>query len=234
MLRREPRLLSTRQRAAGPRSSYIGSEVFISLVDADQAPHSSDLRQLAVKVTCTNRDLPLHMPVGKGSTDFTADIGAPLVAIRCVAGPTKPRSSAVHGEFAWRMLSHLSLNYLSLLESSSKEGAVALRELLLLYSDANDSSTQRQIEGVREISARPTTGRLPVKDQVSYVRGLEIQLSCDDSAFHGRGVFLMGAVLEEFFRRYVSLNSFTRTVLKTVERGEVMRWPARLGQRQIL
>ena len=106
--------------------------------------------------------------------------------------------------------------------------------MLLLYSDANDSSTQRQIEGVREISARPITGRLPVKDQVSYVRGLEIQLNCDDSAFHGRGVFLMGAVLEEFFRRYVSLNSFTRTVLRTVERGEVMRWPARLGQRQIL
>ncbi len=64
------------------------------------------------------------MPMGKGSTDFTADIGAPLTAIRCVAGPTKPRSSAVHGEFAWRLLSHLSLNYLSLLESSAKEGAV--------------------------------------------------------------------------------------------------------------
>jgi len=234
MVRREPRLLSSRQRTVGPRSSYIGSETFISLVDAAQAPYASELRQLAVKVTCTNRDLPLHMPVGKGTTDFTADIGAPIVAIRCVAGPTKPRPSAVHGEFAWRLLSHLSLNYLSLLESSPKEGAVALRELLLLYSDANDSTTQRQIEGVRGISARPTTGRLPVNDHVSYVRGLEIQLHCDDSAFHGRSVFLMGAVLEEFFRRYVSLNSFTRTVLRTEERGEVMRWPARLGQRQIL
>ena len=234
MMRREPRLLSARQRTSGPRSSYVGSEVFISLVDADQAPYASELRQLAVKVTCTNRDLPLHMPVGKGSTDFTADIGAPLVAIRCIAGPTKPRPSAVHGEIAWRLLSHLSLNYLSLLESSPQEGAAALREMLLLYSDVNDSTAQRQIEGVRGIVARPTTGRLPVDDQVCYVRGLEIQLSCDDGAFHGRGVFLMGAVLEEFFRRYVSLNNFTRTVLRTEERGEVMRWPARLGQRQIL
>lgn len=233
-LRREPRLLSSRQRVTGPRSSYIGSEVFISLVDADQAPYASDLRQLGLKVTCTNRDLPLHMPIGKGSTDFTADTGAPLNGIRCLAGPTKPRPSSVHGEYAWRLVSHLSLNYLSLLESSPKEGAVALRELLLLYSDSNDSATQRQIDGVREIIARPTTGRLPVADQVSYVRGLEIQLTCDDAAFQGRGVFPLGAVLEEFFRRYVSLNSFTRTVLKTQERGEVMRWPARLGQRQIL
>jgi type VI secretion system protein ImpG len=233
-LRREPRMLSTRQRATGPRSSYIGSEVFISLVDADQSPYSSELRQLGLKVMCTNRDLPLHMPIGKGPTDFTADTGAPLNAIRCISGPTKPRPSSVHGEYAWRLLSHLSLNYLSLLESSPKEGAVALRELLLLYSDSNDSATQRLIDGVREIIARPTTGRLPVADQVSYVRGLEIQVTCDDAAFQGRGVFSIGAVLEEFFRRYVSLNSFTRTVLKTVERGEVMRWPARLGQRQIL
>jgi type VI secretion system protein ImpG len=40
-------------------------------------------------------------------------------------------------------------------------------------------------------------------------------------------------VLERFFARYVSLNSFTETVLSSADRGEVMRWPARLGRRQI-
>jgi type VI secretion system protein ImpG len=227
-------MLSSRQRQHGPRSSYIGSEVFVSLVDANQAPYSSNLRQLGLQVTCTNRDLPLHMPIGKGPTDFTADLGAPLVAIRCVAGPTKPRPSNVHGDYAWRLLSHLSLNYLSLIEASPKEGAAALREMLLLYSDGNDNAIQRQIDGVREISARPVTGRLPVADHVSYVRGVEIELTCDDAAFQGQGAFVLGAVLEEFFRRHVSLNSFTRLGLKTLNRGEVMRWPARLGQRPIL
>jgi type VI secretion system protein ImpG len=233
-LRREPRLLSSKQRQHGPRSSYIGSEVFVSLVDADQAPYSSSLRQLGLAVTCTNRDLPLHMPIGKGPTDFTTDIGAPLTAIRCVAGPTKPRPSHVHGEFAWRLLSHLSLNYLSLLESSPREGAAALREMLMLYSDGGDVAVQRQIDGVRDIAVRPTTGRLPAADRVDYVRGLDIQLTCDDAAFEGQGAFVLGAVLEEFFRRHVSLNSFTRLTLKTLNRGEVMRWPARLGQRPIL
>lgn len=233
-LRREPRMLSSKQRTQGPRSSYIGSEVFVSLVDADQAPYSSSLRQLALDVLCTNRDLPLQMPVGKGSTDFTIDLGAPLESIRCIAGPTKPRASAVHGEYAWKLLSHLTLNYLSLIESSAEEGAAALRELLLLYCDTNDAAMQRQIDGVRRISAQAATGRLPDAQFVSYVRGLEIDLTLEDGAFQGRGVFLFGAVLEEFFRRYVSLNSFTRTTLKTMDRGEVMRWPARLGQRQIL
>lgn len=233
-LRREPRLLSSRQQQHGARSSYVGSEVFVALVDADQAPYSSSLRQLGLQITCTNRDLPLHMQIGKGATDFAADIGAPLTCIRCVAGPTKPRASHVHGQHAWRLLSHLSLNYLSLIESSAKEGAAALREMLLLYGDANDAVIQRQIDGVREIAAQPATGRLPVSDHVSYVRGLDIQVTCDDASFSGRGAFVLGAVLEEFFRRYASLNSFTRLTLKTLNRGEVMRWPARLGQRQIL
>jgi type VI secretion system protein ImpG len=208
--------------------------VFISLVDANQAPYSSSLRQLGLVVTCTNRDLPLHMPLGKGDTDFTTDIGAPASSIRCIAGPTKPRASHVHGEFAWRLLSHLSLNYLSLVESSPREGAAALREMLQLYSDPDDSAVQRQIDGVREISARSTSGRLPDAERIAFVRGLDVQLTCDDAAFEGQGAFLLGAVLEEFFRRHVSLNSFTRLTLKTVNRGEVMRWPARLGQRPIL
>jgi len=206
----------------------------VSLVDADQTPYGHNLRQLGLQVLCSNRDLPLTMTLGKGATDFTTDLGAPLESIRCIAGPTKPRSSAAEGEFAWRLLSHLTLNYLSLVESSPEEGASALRELLQLYCDPNDAATQRQIDGVRRIHAKPTTGRLPDAVQVSYVRGLELTLICEDAAFQGRGAFLLAGVLEEFFSRYVSLNSFTRTVLKTPDRGEVMRWPARLGRRQIL
>ena len=42
---------------AGSRSGYVGSEVFLALVDAKQAPYSADLRQLSVRALCTNRDL---------------------------------------------------------------------------------------------------------------------------------------------------------------------------------
>jgi type VI secretion system protein ImpG len=44
-------------------------------------------------------------------------------------------------------------------------------------------------------------------------------------------VFLLGAVFERFLARYVSLNSFTETVLRSTERGEIMRWKARPGRR---
>jgi type VI secretion system protein ImpG len=70
-----------------------------------------------------------------------------------------------------------------------------------------------------------------VPGPTTFGRGLEISLTCDEGAFEGSGVFLLGAVLERFFAKYVSINSFTETVLRTVQRGEIMRWPARTGLR---
>jgi len=230
---RLPRRLSTGQRRKGARSSYIGSETFISLVDAAKSPYRNDLRQLAVETLCTNRDLPLQMPIGTGGSDFSLEEGAPVAATRVVAGPTKPRPSHAHGDTAWRLISHLSLNYLSIVDGGLELGAAALRTLLSLYGEISDPTVQKQIEGVRSVASRPITRRLPGSHPVTYARGLEITLSCDEAAFEGTGVFLLGAVLERFFARYVSINSFTETVLRT-ERGEVMRWPATIGLRKTL
>ena len=91
-LHRVPRLLSSRARQRGPRSSYIGHEVFISLVDAQHAPYPPGLRQLGLELMCTNRDLPLSMPVGKRHTDFTIAVSAPVASIRCIVGPVAPRA----------------------------------------------------------------------------------------------------------------------------------------------
>ncbi|MBV6689430.1 type VI secretion system baseplate subunit TssF [Xanthomonas euvesicatoria pv. physalidis] len=232
-LRRQPRRLSTGQRRTGPRSSYVGSEVFLSLVDGDQAPYPHQLRQLGMQLWCSNRDLPLHMPVGKSSTDFVLDDGGPVAAIRCVAGPTRPRSGVTAGDTRWRLISHLQLNYLSLLEAGD-DGATAVREMLTLYHDPHDAAARRQVEGVRRIASRPIVRRIPVPGPATYGRGLEITLTCDDAAFEGQGVYLLASVLRHVFARQASLNSFTETVLCTLERNEVVRWPAHLGNRPIL
>ena len=234
-IQRQPRVLSAKQRSNGTRSSYVGSEAYLSLVDRDEGPYRSDLRQLAIEALCTNRDLPLHMSVGQGRTDFTLDAGAPVERVRCHAGPTPPRPSHAHEDTSWRLISHLSLNYLSLVDADGAgSGAAALRELLSLYADLADPTLTRQIEGIRDVAASPIARALPVPGPTVYGRGLEVTLTCDERAYEGASAFLLGAVLERFFSKHVSLNSFTETVLKTVQRGEVMRWPSRTGLRTTL
>jgi type VI secretion system protein ImpG len=233
-IRREQRVVSQRQRRDGPRSSYIGSEAFISIVDAAEAPYSSELRQLGLSVWCTNRDLPLSMPIGVGKTDFILDAGAPVTALRCLAGPSQPHPSFAEGSVTWRLLNQLSLNYLSLLDSDPVQGAAALREMLALYCQPSDLNAQRQVEGVLSISSKAVTRRMPSPGPITVGRGIEITVTLDDAAFEGTGAFLLGAVLSEFFAQYVSINSFTETVIRTLARGDIMRWPAKVGACAIL
>ena len=232
--RREPRLLSSSQQRTGFRSSYVGTEVFISIVDPKDAPFAGDLRQLAVTLLCTNRDLPLQMPVGVGKTDFTLDAAAPVQAIRCAKGPSKPFSPLAAGAVSWRFVSLLSLNYLSLLDANEREGAAALRELLQIYAANAELAVPRQIEGVRSVSARAVTRRLPLPGPIAFGRGLEIILNVDEMAFEGGSAFLFGAVMARFLARHVSLNSFTETRLRSASRGEIMCWRPRCGERAIL
>lgn len=235
-LERRPRVQAGTLANRDSIAAYHGSEAFLSLVDAREAPYRSDLRTLSVQTLCTNRNLTGEMPIGMGATDFTLQIAAPVQAVRSLAGPTSPVSSPAvqRAELGWKLINLLSLNYLSLVDSDPEEGANALRETLALHCHRTDLPSLRQIDGVRNVSVRPVTRRLPFGGPIAFGRGLEITLECQESCFEGSGVFLLGSVLEQFFSRYASINSFTETVLKTTERNEVHRWPQRTGRRQTL
>jgi type VI secretion system protein ImpG len=237
-MRREPRAQSERQRRDGPRTSYMGSEVSLSLVDSREAPYSETLRQLAVDVVVTNRDLPLLMPVGS-DRDFSLAISAPVDGIRCLRGPSRPRAAVLDGEIPWRLTSHLSLNYLTVADLDEDQGATALREFLELYADLVDADmpdaiSRRQTHGVRRVSVTPRTRRLPAPGPIVFGRGLEIRLTVDETSFAGASAFLLGAVLEQMFARLASMNTFTELVLVSERRGEIKRWPPRMAARQLV
>ncbi len=245
-LNRLPRLFSDRERLTGRRSSYAGTDVFISIVDADMAPSRTNLLQLGIKALCTNRHLPIQMAKGIGRTDFTMEVSGPVAAIRVIDGPTFPKPSLVlagqnpekpnvpSGRFAWRLISHLSLNYLSLQDTSPERGAEGLRELLRLYVDPNDREMLKEIDGIRSVRFQAIVRRAPVPGPITFARGLEITLVMDETSYEGQGVFVLGAVLEQFFAKYVALNSFTETVITTQQRKEIMRWPIQMGRQPML
>ncbi|HKQ26847.1 MAG TPA: type VI secretion system baseplate subunit TssF [Burkholderiales bacterium] len=233
-LRRERRLYSDHQKRSGNRTSYIGTEIFLSLVDPKEAPYSADLRQLAVTTLCTNRDLALMMPLGLGKTDLVLDVAAPVSSIRVLKGPSRPYAPLAEGATGWRFVSHLSLNHLSLADTDPEQGAAALKQMLELYAAQGEGLAAKQLEGIKSVRAQPITRRLPVPGPITFGRGLHVALQVDEVAFEAGSAFLLAAVLEQFFARHVSINSFTETSLRSATRGEVMRWLPRWGERLIL
>jgi len=230
-LRRTPRLPADIRRR---RTGYVGSEVFLSLVDPQAAPYKAELRQLSLRARCTNRDLPHFLQFGAAQGDFSLEIAAKVEATRCVKGPSRPYPALADGALAWRFISLLSLNYLSLLDVNADEGAAALREILSLHLKTPDPEMRRQVEGLRSVRCEQVVARLPMPGPLCFGRGIRASLEVDELHFEGGSAFLLGSVLERFLARHVTINSFSETVLRSPTRGEIMHWPARCGLRPII
>lgn len=232
---RRLRQYSEGENQNGARTNYLGSEYYLSVVDAKQAPYPADLSQLAVRALVTNRDLPMLLPTGVDNVFHLPD-GGPVTRVRTLLGPTKPRPSLAQGEAAWRIISHLSLNYLSISDPVDAQGggAAALRELVGLYTPIGNRALEQQLEGIVSVTTRPIVRRIQDGVLSTAVRGQEISVEFDESLFEGSSVFVLGSVLERFFQKYANVNSFTETVLKTQQRGEIARWSPKVGMNRVI
>jgi type VI secretion system protein ImpG len=223
----------TPSRRAGKvvtRSSfYQGSDVNLSLLISPSIIGAAGPAQLAVEVLCSNRDLPLSIPLGKGNTDFALDISAPVLSVRCVVGPSKPVQAPLQGERQWQAVRQLSRNFLPLTDGDGRTGARALRDLLSLYV-ADDSVSGKLLQAVHSLRAELITRRLPGPGPVTFGRGLKLILTLNDAACEGTGTYAFGSVLEAFFAHYSALNSFTETELHSATRGHIKTWRARATQ----
>jgi type VI secretion system protein ImpG len=242
-IRRMPRRRTAREDKYGASSDYVGTDMFISLVDAGEEEQGA-VAELSVTALCSNRHLTEQLPVGQGGADFRL-IDNMAIDLHCIAGPTRPREpivaqlrsrgeSAYAGKVTWRLINLLSLNHLGLVERGAGRNAQALRETVSMFADLSDSATERRVRGLRSVDSRPIVRRLRQSGGVGVARGVEVTVTIDEKAFEGSGVFLLGAVLDRFYCEYAGFNHFTQTVIRSVDRGEIMRWPIRTGLRRPL
>lgn len=221
------------RRRPSTRLNDSGTEVHLSLVDLNAAASSPDSEILSVETTCSNRDLPAQLSFGAPDGDFHLEGAAIYTAIRCLKKPTPALRPPLRNGAQWRLISHLTLNYLSLAEQQG--GPKALQQLLKLYNFADSPAAERQIEGITRTDARPVLRSIGSALARSVVRGVEVSLEFDERQYVGSGVFLLASVLERFFALYASINSFSQTVLYTRQReGVVKRWQPRAGEQILL
>jgi type VI secretion system protein ImpG len=243
-IRRMPRRRTARERTFGSPSDYTGTDMFLSLLEPVRAPDMPPVAELSVRALCSNRHLTEHLPVGESGADFTI-LDNTALRVSCAAGPTPPRGPMVGqrssrseaestGSVTWRLVNMLSLNHLGLVRRGGGRDGNALRETLSFFADLADATVERRIRGVRAVDSRPVTRRVRHRAGAGIARGTEISVTLDEKAFEGSGAFLIGAILDRFFAEYASMNHFTQTVIRSTDRGLVMRWPPRPGLRSAL
>ncbi|HWQ53378.1 MAG TPA: type VI secretion system baseplate subunit TssF [Bryobacteraceae bacterium] len=208
-----------------------GSDMFVSLVELSGRPIKPSVEALTVRTTCTNRDLPSRLPFGNEQGDFELEGAAPVRRIVALLKPTDTLHAPVGRDSLWRLISQLSLNYLSLVD----EGREALQEILRLYNFTGSAYSEKQIEGILSVASRRHFARVVSEDGVAFARGTRVEMEFDEEQFVGGGVYLFAAVIECFLGLYVSMNSFSQLQARTRQRKEILKlWPPRAGQKILL
>jgi len=221
-------------RAARRPSGYRddeGTEVFLSLVDLSSRPVRPNVDTLMVRTLCTNRDVPARLPFGNEAGDFELEGAIPLKRIVSLIKPTETVRPPMAKDSLWRLISQLSLNYLSLVDG----GRDALQEILRLYNFTESTYSDKHIEGLVSLNSRRHFARVLSEDGMAFARGTQVEIEFDEEQFVGSGVYLFAAVLECFLGLYVSMNSFSQLRVRTRQRKEILRqWPPRAGRKILL
>lgn len=218
------------RRLPTQRKDVPGTEMFLSFLDLDFTPSQPPVQTVYAHTLCTNRELATQLPAG---ALLQTEEKAPLHRISCIFKPTLPLSPPIRGATLWRLISHLSLNHLSL--SEGRDGLTALREILKLYSFSDRPSTQQQIAGIREMTCRKIVRHMGTEAWRGFCRGTEVTLVFDEDLYVGSGAFMFSAVLSRFFALYAAINSFTQLNIKSRQREGIWKqWPPMAGEKTVL
>lgn len=217
-------------RRVPSRPELGGTEMMLSFRDLDFRPARPADEAVYAHLLCTNRRLATEIPAGGL---LQTDEALPVRRVVCLKKPTRPVDPPLGGQTLWRLVSHLSLNHLSL--DAGEESLRALHEILSLYSVADAPSQRQQIEGIRGMSRRDVVRRLGGVAWKGFCRGTEVTLTFDETLYVGSSAFLLSAVLSRFLALQASTNSFTQLVTRRLGReGEWKRWPLMAGAKPVL
>ena len=222
---------ATRERSRGRGDR--GTDVELALADLDFQPVRPANEVLSLELTCTNRNLPEAIPFGAGSAADAFHLPRhPAVKLaRPLRKPSPSLPPPAKRGLQWRLISHLSLNHLAM----ASQGPQALQETLELYNFTDSAAVARQIQGIVGLTTRPATTRLPGRAFASFVRGVEVHITFDESCFVGGNLFLFASVLERFLAYSCPPNSFVIMRMSTLQQeGEVARWPPRTGETALM
>ena len=214
-------------RRPSTRKGDEGTEVFLSLVDLSARPLQVEYETVSVRCACTNRDLVTRLPFGSETGDFEMAGGAAVRRIVALHKPSRTLRPPLEGKMLWCLISHLSLNYLSLVD----EGKEALQTILSLYDFSDSPDVKKQIGGLSSVDSRRHFARVNSEHGIAFARGTRVEMEFDEEQFSGGGAYLFASVLEKFLGLYVSMNSFSQLVARSRQRKEPLgEWPPRAGK----
>lgn len=225
----DPRLATYYQTHVAPNivggDPRLGTDTYISLVVGSGAGQFPSEETISIDITCTNRDLPSALRAGDISNP--TDSSPPGTKFRNLGKPTEticpPMGRALH----WRLISHMSLNYVSLTDAEH------FKELLRVYDFQSEQDAQRALAHQRMldgiIAIRTTFHDRMIRG--AAVRGSNVEMEINEDHFAGEGdAYLFSAIVDRFLGLYVTINAYSQLTVRFTRSGQVYTFPPRWGE----
>ncbi|MGX5846270.1 type VI secretion system baseplate subunit TssF [Mesorhizobium sp. PL10] len=238
---RRPRRPTEDERRQGvTRTSYAGDDVFLAISRPVHSQANRPLKRVDIMALCTNRDLAIL----DDTPTLTLEAGDPVEAVRLLGALRSPQPAipaalpaGADGEsraddLAWRLVSQLALNFLSLAKEG--RGVDPLHALLDLYAERGDPGLARNVRSIVRIDSRAVIERLAIEGPMCFGRGTEVTLHVDQSVLAGQSTLLLSGLLSRLFARHAGINGFVRTRTRLLQKQEDVPWPMTPGNRYLI
>ena len=183
---------------------------------------------LSIELTCTNQNLPRQL--GLGDICLPSEDTPEFLTFRNISAVTPSYAPPLHRDFLWKLISNMSLNYLSLANVEALKVILETYDLPRYYDQHAEKVSKRLLDGLKKIGHQHVD-RL---HRGLPVRGVRTELTINPEGYVGEGdLFLFASVLNEFFALYASLNSYHELRVQSTQ-GEVYQWTPRMGQQPLL
>ena len=207
------------------------SVMTISVVDLTGNFTEPEADVLMVKALCTNFDLPSRFQFGSESGDFDMPGYAAAKTVTALRRPTPSIAPSGGKEHFWRLISLLSLNYLSL----NEEGRAAMQEILRLHNVSDTTASENQVGSILKMKSSPNFALVDSAYGLIPARGTQVEMEFDEQQFAGSGLYVFAAVLDRFLAGYATMNSFSQLTARSTLRKEAMgKWPPRAGTQALM
>lgn len=223
---------TSRRAAIGARDK--GTELFMSVLNRNADAGAPANWILSIDTLCFNRELLARLSGTGGQIRLSLASPVPtLQRIAMITPFTPTRRPPLSSGRLWRLLSHLSLNHLSI--TDGPQGAEALRDVLRLYDWGDQEESRTTIEGIVSVESRRALARVPMGASTAIAHGLDVDLVLAPERYPPGGAFLLSAVLDRFLGLYAAVNAFTRlTVRLTGRTGKLVTCRPRTGEKTLL
>ncbi|MCX2890628.1 type VI secretion system baseplate subunit TssF [Pseudomonas sp. DCB_BI] len=208
------------------RSSLLheGLDTYLSFGIRQTQSHET----LSIELTCTNQNLPLRLR--EGDICLIAEGTPESLRFRNITAATPSYAPPIGRDFLWRLISNMSLNYLSLANVEALKVALETYDLPRYYDQHAEKVSKRLLGGLKSVRHE----HIDRLHKGLPLRGLRTELTIDPEGYVGEGdLFVFASVLNEFFALYASLNSFHELRVKSTQ-GEVYQWAPRMGLQPLL